>query len=197
MVKLQQTNRSIYYIHSYTPKRYWKFHREDEIYHSKLMLSYKDCIPEAIEIYTDELMQAIAQISKTITADAIGLVAVPPSKANKQSAIKESIHIITAAYTIGTFQKQYGCSKQIYDYGNLLMRYKDIPTAHEGYRPNYDEQYNSICCIRGDLSKDNIAFLILDDVTTNGISMQVCRDILIDHGVDKKSIRRLAISKTG
>ena len=46
------------------------------------------------------------------------------------------------------------------------------------------------------LPDTNMGFIILDDITTSGNSMYVCREILIENGVENKDIISLAIART-
>lgn len=55
----------------------------------------------------------------------------------------------------------------------------------------------SIVCTKKDLSDENMAFVLLDDISTRGIIMKVCSDILVKHGVNRKNIYKLAIFATG
>ena len=195
-MNLRQTETGIYYIHDYySPKRFPKVTQEQEDLRS-LMWVYKDQLHEAaLRRFTDELMEALTLISQDIRLSKIGLVAVPPSKTYKKSPIRASIRRIHDWYEEGITLTRFGCDKTIYDYGNLLTRTYDIKTAHREGRTTYEEQKPSIACSRDRLWRYRTAFIILDDVTTKGISMDVCRDILIDNGANEESIYRLAIAR--
>lgn len=150
----------------------------------------------AFNDFTNKLMWAVAAVANTIGSNKFGLVAVPPSKVNKPSAIRNSIRKMANWYNQGIVRKNFKCSKAFYDYGNLLIRVSDISTAHEGVRATYDEQIESIECSKNGLSKYWTTFIILDDVTTLGTSMDVCRDILLAHGAKEQYIIRMAIART-
>ena len=77
-------------------------------------------------------MHAITILSQNIPQSKIGLVAVPPSKVDKDSPIRESIRIIKEWYDDGLAEDKFGGDKQIYDYGLLIRRISDISTAHAG-----------------------------------------------------------------
>ena len=194
---LKQTEDGIYYIHDYyAQKRFKRVSQEKEDFRS-LMWVYKDQLHEvAMRQFTNELMEAITLISQDIRLTKIGLVAVPPSKTFKKSPIRASIQRIHNWYEEGITQTDFGCDKDIYDYGKLLTRIYDIKTAHKEGRTTYEEQKASIACSRDRLWRYRTAFIILDDITTKGISMDVCRDILIDNGANEDNIFRLAIAKT-
>ncbi len=195
MININQTDTGIYYLHEYFPVRYKRVTEEQDRIR-RAIWAYKEMDSEAIGLFTNELMQAITLISKQVYPAKIGLVSVPPSKTNKESPVRKSISNITFWYSRGVTEKQFDCYKQIYDYGNLLTRKSDIPTAHEGMRATYDQQKASISCKRERLWKYRTAFFILDDVTTVGTSMDVCRDILIENGCSPNRIYRLAIART-
>ena len=196
MAEIHQTESGIYYLHDYIPVKQFPGHSEEEIAVSKMIWKYKDGEPETLEIFTYELMSAVAFIANRIRSEKIGLVAVPPSKVDKPSAIRMSIWKMVSWYNQGIVRNNFECEKSFYDYSTLLTRIFDISTAHEGTRASYDEQIESIQCSRNYLSKYWTAFVILDDVTTKGISMDVCRDILLDHGAKERYIIRMAIART-
>lgn len=196
MVQLHQTESGIYYLHDYIPVKQFRYHSEEEIAISKKIWQYKDGDADALNVFTNELMCAVATIANGIRSDKIGLVAVPPSKVNKPSTVRTSIWNMVNWYNQGIVRTNFGCGKSFYDYSTLLTRVSDISTAHEGVRASYDEQMDSIACSRNNLSKYWTAFVILDDVTTKGTSMDVCRDILLEHGAKEQYIIRMAIART-
>ncbi|SDJ31233.1 hypothetical protein SAMN04487760_10529 [Lachnospiraceae bacterium G41] len=194
---LHHTYSDICFIHYYIPVRDFPYNSKEDVDFSRELWDYKKLIPYAMEKYTDELMQAISQMSRNISKNKIGLVAVPPSKVDKESAVRNSIKIIKEWYDQGLVKRKYGCDKQIYDYSDLLSRVEDIQTSHESRnRPSYDDQMDTIACSRDRLWRYRTAFIILDDVTTLGTSMDVCRDILIENEADEDQIYRLALART-
>lgn len=193
---INQTETGIYYLHDYIPKRNFSIHSYEEVEMSKKIWDYKDKRGDALAVFTNELMQAITQISRNMVSNKIGLVAVPPSKVNKSSTVRDSIWIIENWYKQGKTRIDFNCYKEIYDYGNLIMRSSDISTAHEGQRATYEEQMESLTCQKSGLSRLWTTFIILDDVTTLGTSMDACRDILIQHGAKEQYIYRMAIART-
>ena len=195
MAYLYQTDTGIYYLHEYYPVKYRHISDEQEEIRRKIW-AYKDQENEAISEFTNEFMAAIAAIMQHYTASKIGLVAVPPSKVGKPSPVRTSIENIVFWYKTGITASTFGFNRQIYDYGSLLQRTSDIPTAHQGVRATYEEQKASISCRTSRLWRYNTSFFILDDVTTKGTSMDVCRDILVENGAHPDRIYRLAIAKT-
>ncbi len=196
MFELRQTGDGIYYLYDYIPTRAFGRYSDEEIAISKKMWDYKNGEENALTDFTNDLMRAITILSKQMTGDKIGLVAVPPSKVDKESSIRTSIWNINKWYDKGITKSTFKCDKVIYDYGNLLTRVTDISTAHKGRRATYEEQYDSIECARDRLSRYYTTFIILDDVTTTGTSMEVCQDILVEHGAKERYIYRMAIAKT-
>lgn len=196
MLQLNMTDSGIYYLHDYIPVRQFRYYSEDAVAISRKIWDYKDGDQDALNVFTNELMWAVAMVANRIRSNKFGLVAVPPSKVDKFSAVRNSIWNMVNWYSKGIVRKSFGCSKEFYDYSNLLTRVSDISTAHEGVRATYDEQIESIECCRNNLSRYWTTFIILDDVTTLGTSMDVCRDILLEHGAKEQYIIRMAIART-
>ena len=196
MIDLKQTETSIYYFHDYIPTRRFDESSDEEKAVTRQIWDYKNGEEDALDKFTSELMEAITLISERTPGNKIGLIAVPPSKVNKSSSVRTSIETIENWYQQGIAQNRYHCTKKIYDFGNLLTRDKDISTAHEGRRATYDEQKESLVCSKNKLFKYKTTFIIIDDVTTLGTSMDVCRDVLIEHGLNDRYIYRLAIART-
>lgn len=195
MINLMQTETGIYYLYDYYPTRYKRI-TEEQAKIRQAIWSYKKQEDEAMNLFTNELMEAISIICKQVKTSKIGLVAVPPSKVNKESPIRTSIRIIQNWCNLGITDSCFECYEEIYDYSTLLTRICDIPTAHEGIRGTYEQQKRSIVCSRDRLWRYRTTFFILDDVTTRGTSMDVCRDILVDNGSNIDRIYRLAIART-
>lgn len=148
MLQLNRTDSGIYYLHDYIPVRQFRFYSEEAVAISRKIWAYKDGDADALNVFTNELMWAVAMVANHTGSNKFGLVAVPPSKVNKPSAIRNSIWHMVNWYNQGIVQKTFKCSKAFYDYGNLLTRISDISTAHEGVRATYDEQIESIECCR-------------------------------------------------
>ena len=154
--------------------------------------------------FTRELMKAIAEFSNDVLNDRISKIAlfsVPSStvKRDKSATIRESINIIEKYYKTGKLENDFGCKKEIINCGDLLTRIYDVNTSHdpEKRRPSYIEHKKSIkCCDNDILRRSDVAFLILDDITTRGTIMNACEDILIDNGAKKENIYKFAIAKT-
>lgn len=195
-MQLNMTETGIYYLHNYIPVRQFPYYSEEAVAITKKIWDYKNGDADALNVFTNELMWAVATIANRIRSNKFGLVAVPPSKVNKMSAVRNSIWNMVNWYNQGIVRDSLGCSKEFYDYSNLLTRVSDISTAHEGVRATYDEQIDSIECCGDKLSKYWTTFIILDDVTTLGTSMDVCRDILLEHGAKEQYIIRMAIART-
>ena len=174
---MNHTDTGIYYLHEYYPVRKFRYISDEKEELSRRIWAYKEQTDEkAFSDFTEELMCAIRALTYHSKYEKIGLMAVPPSKVGKHSSIRDSIKLIYQWGSAGTAKSVYGCNKVIYDYSELLQRVSDISTAHKGKGATYDEQRESINCIRDRLSRYRTAFVILDDVTTTGTSMNVCRD---------------------
>jgi len=194
---INQTKDGIYYLHNYTPVRRFNYCSEEEVAMSRQIWAYKNKDDEdTFNTFTNEMMRAIVKITNNSASDKIALVAVPPSKVGKKSTIAESIRVMKNWYDQGFAQSCFGCNKRIMDFSTLLTRASNVNTSHEGPRATYDEHKKSIVCSRDRLFRYRAVFIILDDVTTTGTIMNVCKDILIEQGAKKQYMYRLAIAQT-
>ena len=106
---IKQTETGIYYLHDYIPTRNFPIHSSEEVAMSKMIWDYKDNRGNAVGIFTNELMQAIAEISRNMVSNKIGLVAVPPSKVNKASTVRTSIWNMENWYKQGITKRNFNC----------------------------------------------------------------------------------------
>ena len=183
------THSKIYYCADYVKPVFWRYRDESEVEDSKLIRAAKDGNENAIDYVADKLLDGIDElIAKYVKTDYLIFAPLPSSKVNKKSAMFEVASRI-----------KENCSFQGYIYVlNILSRYYDMPTAHESrVRPEYEEQKDSIMCLYPSLCTDNYTCILLDDITTKGTMMDVCRDILIENGMPEENIIRVAFAKTG
>lgn len=122
MLQLNMTDSGIYYLHDYIPVRQFRYYPEEAVAISRKIWDYKDGDADALNVFTYELMCAVVDLANGIRSDKFGLVAVPPSKVNKPSAIRASIQGIVNWYNQNIIRNNFGCSKAFYDYSNLLTR---------------------------------------------------------------------------
>ena len=188
--ELPKSNNGIFYIYDYIPYRWWRWRTEEELEPTKAILDYKKGEESAIESFTEELLQVIDGILLQEARTTVVLVAaVPPSKVSSFSPVRESIRRIFSSYTLPGFAV-IGCE-------GLLERVEDVSSAHSrGPRPSRLEQKLSIECTQYKLCTRDTSCLLIDDVTTTGRIMSVCREILVDNGMPKENIMRLALAKT-
>lgn len=93
------------------------------------------------------------------------------------------------------FPKDY--NKNIYDYSDLLKRFKDVEKSHlSSENRSIKKHLNSISCSIDDFSDFNGGFIILDDISSSGKTIRACKMILEDHGVDKDKMVGLVIAET-
>lgn len=191
---------------------------------SKKLLGYKDYSDDSIDYkddfdyFNNELMKAISVLSNQVIPNNISklaLVNVPSSTVERDAlaTMRKSINCIENWYDEGKTETDFCCKKEIINCGNLLTRISDVNTSHlsktqpmfydvtTSYkyksRPSYIEHKESIECSKSEiLERDDVAFVILDDISTRGTIMDACEDILIDHGANKENIYKFALFKT-
>ncbi len=193
MLELKKNSKGIYYLCDYIPYRDFEYRSEEETSISKAIWDYKDGKADAFYEMTAHIQNAVWQFGTRISGKKLGLVAVPPSKVDKESPIGKSIEILTKS---GTNNSMLSAGKELVDYSKLLVRDYDIKTSHIEGRVEYDEKLNSTKCTRKDLSKEKITFVVMDDVTTSGDTLKACAEVLKKHGVPSKSIILFALTNT-
>ena len=187
-VSLHWTHEKIYFLTNYVQRRFWKYRTEDSIYDSKLILSLKDGDPDAIEEVGKRMLDAVNELTvKYVSTKHLLLAVVPSSKTSRMSWINNVANYIAekADFPGNTYAV------------NMFERIFDLPAAHEGFRPDYEIQKASIRCNTPQLCAREYTCFILDDITTTGTMMNVCRDILIENGMPEENIIRLAFARTG
>ena len=195
------TRYGVYYLDEYIPDDKRKYYNEEELGYSKRLIGFKrDMDDYSVGLFTRDLMEFISFLSnnKFDKNIKLALIAVPSSKVHKiKSPMKKTIDIIEEWYESGDLKSILNCENEILNYKDLLKRVKDVPTAHLGEgRASCDEHIDSIECMQENLSNENIAYLILDDITTTGNSMRACNEILLEHGVDSENIFNIALGAT-
>lgn len=197
MVKTKVDNRNINFINEYYSCSDFNLCTDSEIENSKDIWKYKDCNDnDVFNKFTWQLLEGIIDITKNINTRKIGLVAVPTSKVNKESPIRKSIEAI-AKIDPQIIKDKYGFDKEIIDFSGLLYRNEDVPSSHKSQkRVTYNRHKETISCTENGLSKKWTTFILLDDVTTCGTIMNVCRNILIEHGAKPRYTKCLALAKT-
>lgn len=198
-MKLRKNDLGIFYIHDYIPEYKWNNYGSDEILISERLVRYKDENKEfALNFFTNELTEAIIELLDNIIGEYsknVVLVAVPPSKVDKYSPVRLSISRIRYNSEIKSKLKY---TTKIFDGGELLIRTKDVSTSHNERRAKYHEHILSIDFNEelAETFNDDAIYIILDDITTTGSIMDVCRDILMDYDIESDKIYRLAIGST-
>lgn len=179
---------------------------------SKKLLNYKNYSDDSVDYkddfdyFNNELMKAISVLSNQVIPNNISklaLVSVPSSTVERDAGatMRKSIKCIENWYDEGKTETDFGCKKEIINCGNLLTRISDVITSHlsddSEPRPSYIEHKESIECSKSEiLERDDVAFIILDDISTRGTIMDACEDILIDNGANKENIYKFALFKT-
>ena len=166
----------------------------------------KLCPDDDFDYFNNELMKAISVLSNQVIPNNIiklALVSVPSSTVERDAGatMRKSIKCIENWYDEGKTETDFGCKKEIINCGNILTRISDVITSHlvddSKPRPSYIEHKNSIECSKSEiLERDDVAFIILDDISTRGTVMDACEDILIDNGANKENIYKFALFKT-
>ena len=200
---LNKTVNGVYYLKEYIPKdKLLEYEGDDRVDFSKRILDYKDNKNYEVNLLTKDLIKFISHISNNVIDDNIqklALIAVPPSKVKKinRSSMRKSIDLIEKSFEKGELQKQYQCNKEIINLKDLIKRVENVPTAHLGEgRASPEQHIDSMKCCENNLSNENIAYIVLDDITTTGNTMKACNEILLNHGVNENNIYNFVLGAT-
>ena len=181
----------------YVPNRYdaYAFGLLPEMKQSVIDLKNGD--PVAIETYSKRFANVIAleEAHRLTQYDTIALISVPSSSVSgdANSPIKECICEIVSMLNARGFNAV--------DLSNTFVRNTDIRSAHECAtrglaRPSVEEQIDSITYNAPSFA-DGVLYFILDDVTTQGrIMKDVCKQMMIDSGINSGDIACLVAGKT-
>ena len=145
------------------------------------------------KLFTEELLEAIKLITAVYFADkdGVAILAVPPSKMENDPQTKKSIDLIEEWWKEGKQEIDF----KVYNKSKFLIRTKDVESSKEGNR-DVGKHEKSIECDKEDDMPLNIGAIILDDITTSGNTMYVCKNKLIGYGFDEGDIIPLAIART-
>lgn len=199
--KIFVSPRGICYLSSYIPTNIrdtsYSFNKEltECIEFSEKIIDFKNGGYD----FLDELLEAIMYICESYfkDVDKISLVAVPSSKESKvkDSQSKKPITEIIKLYNMGELEYKYNFIKILSDESDLLKRCTEIE-EHKFSNDRWDKNihFNTISCSKK--LNHSTGFIILDDVTTTGTSMNSCREILINNGANEKNIICLALAET-
>ena len=183
----------VYYLTEYIPKRLWRYKEEEELEDSKLVLRLKENDEEAIDVVKERMLDAAEDL---IDFDECWLVVatVPSSKADKESPM-----LTVAAYIRDYFNSSDDEEDSVLEFLDMFSRITDVRTSHYAdplQRPKYDEHKDSIRCNYPEYCNQYTRCLLIDDVTTTGTIINVCRDILIENGMPEEHIIPLVFAKT-
>ena len=189
----KRTSDDVFYLTEYIPKRLWRYKREEELEESKLVRRLKEKDAEAVEIVKERMLEAAEDL---VELEERGLIVatVPSSKTYKESPMLE-----VAAYIRDYFNGPEGEEDPEFAFLDMFSRITDVKTSHLAGplgRPKYDEHMASIICNYPEYCNEYTQCLILDDVTTTGTVIKVCRDILIENGMPEENIIPLVFAKT-
>lgn len=201
-VTYNKTEDGVYYLNDYIRKSDWKYVSSKESQISDEILKYKDNVHKLINKFTDEIIEFIEILSNYELDDEIKkifLVSIPSSTNERDlnSPIKKSIQIIENKYKTGLIKFNDGCEREIINFSKALVRIENVKTAHMStVRPTYNDHIRTIKFNDYGYRFKNSIIIVLDDITTTGIIMNACENILIDNGIEKEIIYKLAIAAT-
>lgn len=183
------THEKIYYYTYYVKQVFWRYRDESELEDSRLILQVKNGNEEAIELVANKMQTGIDElIANYVHTNQLIFAPLPSSKFNKKNPM----------FQVATKLKENSSYQGRIHVLNILSRIYDIRTAHDSsIRPSYEEQMDSIMCIYPALCNEHYTCILLDDITTKGTIMNVCRDILVENGMPYKNIICVAFAKSG
>ena len=208
-VCISHNKENVYYLYDYIPdntrfpncknydflSKHWEWNRTK-------LYPYKNDESDKITLkFTKELMEAIAKISSVHfkNTEVIALVPVPSSDMTKSPQTKKSVLIIEDWFKKGITEREYSSKKCFNsEFNNILNRIKTIKASKNKSQEEKiikESHKMSIGCEKTNLPKD-IGFIILDDITSSGTTIEACKEILIENGANKNNIIGLAIAES-
>lgn len=171
-------NNCIYYLYDYVPKNTGRYDSK-----SQLILDYKDEKRPAINQFNYEIMKALFEVSgrNSVLIKHRTICVVPSHEAFKWSNSLQD--------TADFLSEKIGMRNGYY----YLRRYRTIEKLSHGGNRSVEQHKHSID-IKYKKAIPGKHFILLDDVTTTGNSLEACRQILNDNGA--KSVRCIAIGRT-
>lgn len=199
---INRTPGGIYYLHEYIPIP--RLYGQDvaAIRATTGVIAYKDGLPRKVFGFSLEILLALLWIAQENAARRLYLFAVPPSRVNAYSPVRDSISIACHFYENALLRAFLTSDSELIDCRNALQRVRSIGSAHNGTRPPISDQIRSLSCnadpsVITDLSSNNNArAVLLDDITTSGTAMSVSSNILIASGIPKYAILCFALART-
>lgn len=198
---IRRTGSGVYYLHEYIPISKLAGQDVAAIRATTAVIAYKDGCPREMYEFSLELLLALLWLARKDDAHRLYLFAVPPSKVNAYSPVRDSISIACRLYENALFRTFLTSDCELVDCGNALRRICTIGSAHTGRRPGYADQFRSLSCstdpsMIADISSCNADVVLLDDITTTGTAMTIGSRVLGESGIPLYSILCLALART-
>ena len=211
MTRIGMPQFNTYYLHKYV-KRDWRKGEYKgnpiDVEVSEKIIDYKYKNKSyAIQLFTEELMNAISYLSyykMNNNIKKIALLVVPSCDEIdlndeyvdfKGYRLARSVKLIHQWYELGISKSFFGLNKKIIDLKHSFIRIETIGSS-KNHRDNPMAHTQSIECNNIPEYNEDIAFIILDDITTSGSSMVGCKQVLLDNGIDEDNIFTLTIGAT-
>ena len=197
---------STLFLYEYIPSRFWSTCEEYELIETNNILKYKSFMDEKdkenypiVVAFTFDLLNALAAISKNQLKRPKGLVmiSVPRSDPEKESTISHSIRLIAKLSADGVAKTNSDCRSPLIDASSLIKRTRYLDPVHKGAaRRDIESQINSMAITYNGRLKNDVGYVIIDDIVTSGTQMKACRQLLQSKGVMSHNIVQLAIGRT-
>ena len=138
------------------------------------------------------IAMALWEIVKEINFNRIALVPVPRSLMYKESTIAIKLMNI-----IGILEEDPLDFTVYYDCTGLIFRGSQCQTSHSSnIRPTFEEQFLSLKFDNDKIVKEDVIYILVDDIVTRGITLKACEQHLSDNGIPKDKILKFAVAKT-
>lgn len=187
---LWQTPEGVLYWHEYVPMRISNLSENDKQVRARLFSLKKG---RYTMFFAKELANALQILSQKEHCTHFALIRVPRSTVGLETGLAESIKTLSNTVLNGI---------TVSNYSNYLVRTKDIIPQHltDGRTPPHILK-NSLALTLSltslpSLSSISYLFVLIDDIVTSGRTLLVCRDILIESGIQPAQIRMMAIART-
>ena len=193
------------YFYNYVKTKFWnKLGQDDEsVLTSKALLNFKEkrCSSDIKEWFMRDIAGYLQGFTFMDYSNVV-IIPVPSSKGYKYSciinAVKRIFHIMDNSINESALYLGLDSPANFIDGTGILKRTTNvIPMKYLWPKPSIEEVKQTISFYDRDPSIIHDDIVLIDDIITTGTTMNACKELLIENGVNPYKIHCFALAKTG